>query len=77
VPLFQQVSRPSFPGIQTLRELLAAKYPAAGGLKASDIADSSFVDEPERNGFIAGSIWAIDNSGPGRAADEVTATGSK
>jgi hypothetical protein len=52
VPLFQQVPRPSFPGMQTLRELLAAKYPAAGALKESDIADSSFIDELERNGFI-------------------------
>ena len=52
VPVFQKVPRPSFPGIQTLRELLAAKYPAAAGLKESDIADSSFIDELERNGFI-------------------------
>jgi len=52
VPLFQQVPRPSFPGMQTLRDLLVAKYPAAGALKESDIADSSFVDELERSGFI-------------------------
>ncbi len=52
VPLFQQVPRPSFPGMQTLRDLLAAKFPAAGALKESDIADSSFVDELERKGFI-------------------------
>jgi hypothetical protein len=52
VPVFQKVPRPSFPGIQTLRQLLAAKYPAAAGLKESDIADSSFIDELERNGFI-------------------------
>jgi ABC-type nitrate/sulfonate/bicarbonate transport system substrate-binding protein len=52
VPLFQKVPRPSFPGMQTLRDLLAAKYPAAGALKESDIADSSFVDELERSGFI-------------------------
>jgi ABC-type nitrate/sulfonate/bicarbonate transport system substrate-binding protein len=52
VPVFQKVPRPSFPGIQKLRELLAVKYPAAVSLKESDIADSSFIDELERNGFI-------------------------
>jgi ABC-type nitrate/sulfonate/bicarbonate transport system substrate-binding protein len=52
VPVFQRVPRPSFPGMQTLRELLAAKYPAAASLKEADIADSSFVDELERDGFI-------------------------
>jgi len=52
VPLFQKVPRPSFPGMQTLRDLLAPKYPAASSLKESDIADSSFIDELERNGFI-------------------------
>jgi ABC-type nitrate/sulfonate/bicarbonate transport system substrate-binding protein len=51
VPLFQKVPRPSFPGMQTLRDLLATKYPAAGALKESDIADPSFVDELERSGF--------------------------
>src|ERR1700722_8409536 len=52
VPVFQKVPRPSFPGMQTLRDLLAAKYPTAVSLQATDIADSSFVDELERNGFI-------------------------
>jgi ABC-type nitrate/sulfonate/bicarbonate transport system substrate-binding protein len=52
VPVFQRVPRPSFPGMQTLRELLVAKYPAAASLKESEIADSSFIDELERNGFI-------------------------
>jgi ABC-type nitrate/sulfonate/bicarbonate transport system substrate-binding protein len=52
VPVFQRVPRPSFPGMQTLRDLLAAKYPAAASLKEADIADSSFVDELERDGFI-------------------------
>jgi hypothetical protein len=52
VPLFQKVPRPSFPGMQTLRELLAKNYPAARALKESDIADSSFIDELQRNGFI-------------------------
>jgi len=52
VPVFQKVPRPSFPGMQTLRELLVAKYPAAASLKESNIADSSFIDELERTGFI-------------------------
>ncbi|HEX4554839.1 MAG TPA: ABC transporter substrate-binding protein [Xanthobacteraceae bacterium] len=52
VPVFQRVPRPSFPGMQTLRELLAAKYPAAASLQEADIADSSFIDELERDGFI-------------------------
>ena len=52
VPLFQMVPRPSFPGMQTLRDLLAKKYPAAASLKESDIADSSFIEELERGGFM-------------------------
>jgi ABC-type nitrate/sulfonate/bicarbonate transport system substrate-binding protein len=52
VPVFQKVPRPSFPGMQALREFLVAKYPAAASLKESDIADSSFIDELERSGFI-------------------------
>jgi NMT1/THI5 like len=52
VPVFQKIPRPSFPGMQTLRELLVAKYPAAASLKESDIADSSFIDDLERSGFI-------------------------
>ena len=54
VPVFQRVPRPSFPGLKTLREFLVVKYPAAASLKASDIADSSFIDELERSGFIDG-----------------------
>lgn len=52
VPVFQKIPRPSFPGIQALREFLVAKYPAAMSLKESDIADSSFIDELESSGFI-------------------------
>jgi hypothetical protein len=52
VPVFEKVPRPSFPGMQKLREFLATKYPAAVSLKESDIADSSFIDELERDGFI-------------------------
>lgn len=54
VPLFQKVPRPSFPGMKTLRQLLVAKYPAAASLKETDIADSSFIGELERSGFIDG-----------------------
>jgi hypothetical protein len=39
-------------GMQALREFLVAKYPTAMSLKESDIADSSFIDELERSGFI-------------------------
>ena len=52
VPIFQKVPRPTFPGMQTLRDFLGAKYPAAASLRESDIADSSFIDELERSGFI-------------------------
>jgi len=52
VPVFQKVPRPSFPGMQTLRDLFAPKYSGAMSLKESDIADASFIDELERNGFI-------------------------
>jgi hypothetical protein len=52
VPVFQKIPRPSFAGMQTLREYLVAKYPAAASLKETDIADPSFIDELERSGFI-------------------------
>jgi ABC-type nitrate/sulfonate/bicarbonate transport system substrate-binding protein len=52
VPVFLKVPRPSFPGLQALRDFLVAKYPAAASLKESDIADTSFIDELERSGFI-------------------------
>jgi hypothetical protein len=52
VPVFQKVPRPSFPGMPALRELLVTKYPAAASLKETEIADSSFIDELDRSGFI-------------------------
>jgi hypothetical protein len=52
VPVFEKAPRPSFPGMQALREFLVAKYPAAVSLKESDISDSSFIDELETSGFI-------------------------
>jgi ABC-type nitrate/sulfonate/bicarbonate transport system substrate-binding protein len=52
VSVFQKVPRPSFPGMQTLRDLLTPKYPGAVSLKETDIADPSFVDELDSSGFI-------------------------
>jgi ABC-type nitrate/sulfonate/bicarbonate transport system substrate-binding protein len=52
VPEFRKVPRASFPGMQVLRDFLVAKYPAAATLKEAAIADSSFIDELERSGFI-------------------------
>jgi len=52
VPLFQKLPRPLFPGMQKMRDFLVKKYPAAASLKEAGIADSSFIDELERNGFM-------------------------
>jgi hypothetical protein len=52
VPLFRRVPSPLFPGMETLRKFLIQKYPTATTLKESDIADASFLDELQRNGFI-------------------------
>lgn len=52
VPEFKRIPRPSFPGMQALRNFLVAKHPAAASLKESDIADTSFIDELEQSGFI-------------------------
>ena len=60
VAVFQKAPRPSFPGMQTLRDLLVAKYPAAASLKEADIADPSFIEELERNGYIEG-LYAANN----------------
>ena len=60
VPVFQRVPRPSFPGMQALREFLVAKYPTAVSLNESDIADSSFINELERNGFVD-RLYAADS----------------
>jgi len=45
--------------MQALREFLVVKYPAAASLKESDIADSAFIDELERSGFID-RVYAAD-----------------
>jgi hypothetical protein len=52
LPVFQQVPRPALGGLQNVRDVLAAKYAGATSLKETDIADSSFIDELERDGFI-------------------------
>jgi ABC-type nitrate/sulfonate/bicarbonate transport system substrate-binding protein len=52
VPQFRIAPRPSFPGFQVLRDYFSETYPAAQTLRQSDIADPSFVEELERNGFI-------------------------
>ena len=52
VPVFLRVPRPSFPSMQELRDFLSPKYPNAASLRESDIADSSFIDELQRSGFI-------------------------
>ncbi len=54
VGVFRKVPRPSFPGMQTLQNVLVARYPAAASLKETDIADPSFVEQLERSGFIEG-----------------------
>jgi hypothetical protein len=52
VPLFRKVPTPSFPSMSSLRDQLAKKYPAAASLKETDIADSSFIDDLNKSGFI-------------------------
>lgn len=53
VPLFPAVPRPSLSeGMQDVRNAFSQKYPAAQKLHESDIADSSFINELEQDGFI-------------------------
>ena len=61
VPVFQKVSPTVVsPACRTLRDLfLASKYPSAATLKESDIADSSFIDDLERSGYIA-RLYALE-----------------
>lgn len=49
---FKKAPRPSFPVMQTLWQFLASKYPTAVSLKETDIANSPFIDELERTGFM-------------------------
>jgi ABC-type nitrate/sulfonate/bicarbonate transport system substrate-binding protein len=53
MPTFQEVPRPTEEGIRALLEQLVAKYPAAQTLTPSQVTDTSFLDELEKNGFIA------------------------
>jgi ABC-type nitrate/sulfonate/bicarbonate transport system substrate-binding protein len=53
VPLFPPTPRPDLSeGLRDVREEFAPKYPAAQRLQESDVADSSFIDELEQEGFI-------------------------
>lgn len=52
VPVFQSVPKPLLGNLQNVRDVLAGKYPAAVSLKETDIADASFIEEMEHNGFI-------------------------
>jgi hypothetical protein len=53
VPLLPATPRPELSdGMQTLRDLFNARYPAAANLQEADIADASILDEVARSGFI-------------------------
>ncbi len=52
VPVFQKTPRPLLANLQNVRNALAGKYAAAVSLKETDIADSSFIEEMEQDGFI-------------------------
>ena len=52
VPVFQRVPKPLLGNLQNVRDVLAARYPAAAALEEADIADGSFIEELERDGFI-------------------------
>jgi ABC-type nitrate/sulfonate/bicarbonate transport system substrate-binding protein len=52
VPVFRKVPKPLLGNLQNVRDVLAAKYPAAVGLKDVDIANGSFIEELESDGFI-------------------------
>jgi ABC-type nitrate/sulfonate/bicarbonate transport system substrate-binding protein len=53
VPLFPANPRPDLSdGMQTLRKVFAARYPALAKLQETDIVDASIIDEVERSGLI-------------------------
>jgi ABC-type nitrate/sulfonate/bicarbonate transport system substrate-binding protein len=52
VPVFQKVPKPLLGNLKNVQDVLAGKYPAAASLNESDIADGSFIDEMEHDGFI-------------------------
>jgi ABC-type nitrate/sulfonate/bicarbonate transport system substrate-binding protein len=52
-PLLQATPRPSFASaIEQLRPIVSRTYPAALTLRPEELADTSFVDELERAGYI-------------------------
>ena len=53
VSAFQEVPRPTDQGIKAVLEQLAKRYPTAQTLPASQVIDTSFLDELEKSGFIA------------------------
>jgi hypothetical protein len=52
VQVFRRVPSPLLTGLPKLREFLARKYPNAMSLRETDMADSSFVDDLARSGFV-------------------------
>lgn len=52
VPVFQKAPKPLLGNLKNVQDVLARKYPAAVSLKETDIADGSFIDEMEHDGFI-------------------------
>ena len=51
-PLLQPLPRPSAVGLRTLLQDLRRDRPSAAPLSATDMVDSSFLDELEQGGFI-------------------------
>jgi len=52
LPVFQKSPRPSLGGLQNIRDVLVPKYAGAASLTEADIADASFIEELEAEGFI-------------------------
>jgi hypothetical protein len=53
VPLFQANPRPTFVSeIQSLRNIVSPKFPAAVNIKPEDLVDASFIDELDRTGYL-------------------------
>lgn len=52
VPVFRKAPSPLLAGMPKLRDFLVKKYPGAMSLKETDIADPSFIEDLERDGFI-------------------------
>ena len=52
LPVFQKSPRPSLGALQNIRDVLVPKYAGAASLTEADIADASFIEELEAEGFI-------------------------